>query len=74
MHKTTLNLDSALFLRLRNRAEVEGTTISDLVNRLLSDALARGPEGMPFSSHAVGVADVDDLGTQAEKYLADTIT
>jgi hypothetical protein len=73
MHKTTLNLDTALFLRLRNRAAREATTISDLVNRLLGDAFASGPEGGAFVSHGAGTADVDDLGAASEKYLAEDL-
>jgi hypothetical protein len=73
MHKTTLNLDTAIFLRLRNRADMEGTTISELVNRLLFAAMERGPEGEAFSSHRFADADVDDLGANAEKYLSETI-
>jgi macrodomain Ter protein organizer (MatP/YcbG family) len=72
MHKTTLNLDTAVFMRLSNRAAIDGTTISELVNRLLTEALERGPEGEAFASHGFADADVDDLGANAEKDLFDT--
>jgi hypothetical protein len=72
MHKTTLNLDTAVFMRLSNRAAIDGTTISELVNRLLTEALERDSEGEAFASHGFGDADVDDLGANAEKYLLDT--
>jgi hypothetical protein len=73
MHKTTLNLDTVVFLRLRNRAGIESTTISELANRLIMEGLERGPEGMAFASHGFADADVDDLGSNAEKYLEETL-
>ncbi|MGH3441865.1 MAG: hypothetical protein ACRDUY_07455 [Nitriliruptorales bacterium] len=67
MAKTTVNLRESVRLRLENLAAREGTTLSDLVNELLDDALRRRSGG--FASHAAGEADVDDLGVNAEKYL-----
>jgi predicted DNA-binding ribbon-helix-helix protein len=45
MHKTTLNLETGLYIRLRNLAETEGSTVSELVNSLLVKALEKGPAG-----------------------------
>lgn len=68
MKKTTVNLPDDLHLRVRQMAEREGITFGEAVTRLLRAGLA-GAHDQDFASHAVGEADVDDLGVNAEKYL-----
>jgi len=69
MHKTTITLRTEVWLRLRNRAEREGTSIGTLVNDLLAEALLAGEAGSRPVSIGAGKADVDDLGENARKYL-----
>lgn len=68
MAKTTVNLREDIRLRLEQHAARQGTTLSQLVNELLDEAL-RHRAGRHFASHGAAEADVDDLGLQAEKYL-----
>lgn len=69
MHKTTVNLRTDVWLRLRNRAERDGTSVAALINELLADALTSGDAGAEPTSIGAGTADVTDLGANARKYL-----
>lgn len=70
MHKTTVTLSDSVYLRVRALAERRRRTVSEVVGELLSEALtARARQG--FASHGAGEVDVDDLGVNAEKYLAE---
>lgn len=69
MHKTTINLRSDVWLRLRNRAERDGVSVASLVNELLADALTSGEGAAEPTSIGAGEADVADLGANAKKYL-----
>lgn len=66
-HRTTIVFPDALHLRLRALSERRGQSLGAMVVELLGDVLATR-EGA-FRSHAKGVADVDDLGRESEKYL-----
>lgn len=69
MHKTTINLRSDVWLRLRHRAERDGVSLASLINELLAEALTSGDGGAEPSSIGAGDADVADLGANAKKYL-----
>lgn len=70
VHKTTVTLPDDVHLRVRALAERADRTVSDAVVELLAEALAARARG-GFASHGAGEADVDDLGVNAEKYLAE---
>ncbi len=72
MPNTSVNLRTALHLRLGQQAAREGVTISDLVNDLLEKAL-RHRAGDRFLSHGAAEAGVDDLGVLAENYLRERL-
>jgi hypothetical protein len=67
VHKTTVNLRTDVWLRLRNRAQREGVPVGTLVNDLLAEALTAGI-GEPTSIGA-GESTVTDLARNATKYL-----
>ncbi len=70
MPKTTVTLPDDVHLRVRALARRSDRTVSDVVGELLLEALAaRTTAG--FASHGAGDADVDDLGLNAEKYIAE---
>lgn len=69
MHKTTVNLRTDVWLRLRNRAERDGVSVAALINELLAEALTAGDGGVEPTSIGAGEADVADLGANARKYL-----
>lgn len=68
MHRTTVNLPDALWLRVRNLAEASDRTAGAVVAELLEEALEARSSGV-FLSHGAGEADVEDLGENTEKYL-----
>jgi hypothetical protein len=67
MHKTTVNLRTDVWLRLRNRAQREGVPVGTLVNDLLAEALTAGLGEPTFIG--AGESSVSDLGSNAKKYL-----
>ena len=72
-HKTTVMLKPNVWLRLRNRADREHVPVGRLINDLLEHALvATASDGEP-TSLASGESDVDDLGTNAGKYLREMV-
>lgn len=73
MHKTTLSLEPAVWMRVRNLATRRGTSVAAVVNWLLRDALSRTEAGESATSLAAGESDTDDLGTNATKHLRETI-
>jgi len=48
MKRTTLKIDERLLRRLKQKAAAEGTTLQDVANQLLRQALAR-PERSPYT-------------------------
>lgn len=72
-HKTTVTFSDDLYLRLRLMAERERRSVSEVVDDLLRTALRPSSRRGAFRSHAAGEADVDDLGANAEKYLAEDL-
>jgi hypothetical protein len=69
--RTTVNLSQDVRLRLEQLAARQGVSLGSLINELVGEALAHRREA--FESHAAGDADVDDLGVNAEKYLAEDL-
>lgn len=67
MHKTTVNLRTDVWLRLRNRAERDDVPMGTLINELLAEALTAGLSEP--TSIGAGESTVTDLGRNAKKYL-----
>lgn len=68
--KTTVTLPDDVHVRVRALARRSNRTVSDVVGELLLEALAARAT-TAFASHGAGKADVDDLGLNAEKYIAE---
>ncbi len=45
MHRTTINFPEELFQQVKQKATTEGTTLSDVLRRLLTDWIAPSPSG-----------------------------
>lgn len=67
MHKTTVTLETDVWLRLRNLSARTGKPVGRLINEMLAKALK--PKGRLRFLETGESADVDDLGTNAEEYL-----
>lgn len=68
MHKTTLYLDDALYLRLQREAESRGTTQALLVREAVAAYIAR-PKKKPRSI-GLGKSKRGDVSERAEEFLS----
>jgi hypothetical protein len=67
MKKTTVNLDDKVWMLVRARASGEGKPIGQVINEILAAAFSDAYA--PLRSIGSFDGKIDDLGTNAEKYL-----